>query len=186
MAGSWTLNLSQLTAQRFYSPQPQLWLFRSSVVSYSLWPHELQHVRLPCPSPSPRACSNSCPLSLWCHPTISSSVVPFSSCPQSFPPPGSFPMSWLYTSGGQSIGDSALASVLPVNIQSWFPLEWLVWSPCSPRDSLESSPAPQFKSINSLALSLLYSPTLTSIYDYWKNHRFNYMDLCQQSGISAF
>ena len=92
-----------------------------SVLSDSLWPYRLQHARLPCPSPTPRACSNSCPLSQWCHPTISSSVVPFSSCFQSFPASGSFPMSQFFTSGGTSIGASALASVLPMNIQDWFP-----------------------------------------------------------------
>ena len=84
--------------------------------------HGLQHTRLPCPSPTPEACSNSCPQSRWCHPTISSSVIPFSSCLQSFPASGSFPMSRLFTSGGQSIGVSASASVLPMNIQDWFPL----------------------------------------------------------------
>ena len=94
------------------------------IVSDPLWPHGLQHARLPCPSPSPRVCSDSCPSSWWCHPTISSSVTPFSSCPQSFPASGSFPMSWLLASGGQSIGDSASASVLPMNIQDWFPLGW--------------------------------------------------------------
>ena len=92
-------------------------------MSNSLQPLGLQYTRLPCPSPSPRACSNSCPLnSQWFHPTISSSVIPFSSCPQSFPASGSFPMSWLFTSGGQGIEASASASVLPVNIQNWFPL----------------------------------------------------------------
>ena len=95
-------------------------LFSRSVVSDSLWPHGLQHARLPCPSPSPIACSNSCLLSQWCHPTISSSVTPFSSCPQSFPASGSFPMSQFFTSGDQSIGASASASVLSVNIQDWF------------------------------------------------------------------
>ena len=94
-------------------------LLSRSVVSYSLWPHRLQHVRLPCPSPSPRACSNSCPLSCWCHATISSSVTPFSSCPQSFPASGSFPMSWLFASGGQRIGALASAPVLPMNVQDW-------------------------------------------------------------------
>ena len=142
-----------------------------SVVSDSLRPHRLQHNRLPCPLPSPGDCSNSCPLSQWCHPTISSSVIPFSSCLQSFPTSGSFQMSQLVASGGQSIGVSASASVLPMNIQDWFPSELTaIWSPCSPRDSQESSPTPQFKSINSSALSFLYSPTLTSIYDYWKTH----------------
>ena len=93
-----------------------------SVMSDSLWP--LQHARLPCPSPSPRTCSNSRPLSRWCHPTFSSSVNPFSSCLQSFPPSGSFPMIWLFALGGQSIGASASASILPKNIQGWFPLGW--------------------------------------------------------------
>ena len=102
-------------------------LFSHSVVSHSLRPHGLQHNRLPCPSPSPGACSNSCPLSQWCHPTISSSVVPFSSCLQSFPASGFFPMSWLFTSGGPSIGASVSASVLPVNIQDWFPLGLIHW-----------------------------------------------------------
>ena len=94
--------------------------FCCSVLSDSLWPHWLQHTRLPCPSPTPGACSNSCPLSWWCHPTISSSVIPFSSCLQSFPAPGSFPMSQFFKSGGQSI--EASASFFPMNIQGWFPL----------------------------------------------------------------
>ena len=96
--------------------------FSHSVVSNSLWPHGLQHARLPCPSPTPGAYSNSCPLSWWCHPTIPSSVIPFSSCPQSFPASGSFPMSWFFASDGQSIGVSASGSVLPMNIQDWFSL----------------------------------------------------------------
>ena len=105
----------------------RLLLFTHSVMSNSLWPHGLQHARPPCPSPSPGACSNSCPLSQWCHPAISSSVIPFSSCLQSFPASGSFLTSWLFTSGGQSIGASASASVLPMNIQDWFPLGWTGW-----------------------------------------------------------
>ena len=96
-----------------------LLLFIHSVVSDSLWPHGLQHARLPCPSPSPRACSNSCPLSQWCHPTILSAVIPFSFL-QSFPASGSFLMSQLFTSGGQST--AASVSVLPIHIQGWFPL----------------------------------------------------------------
>ena len=87
----------------------------------TLQPHELQHARPPCPSPTPGVYPNSCPLSRWCHPTISSSVIPFSSCPQSFPASESFPMSQLFTSGGQTIGGSALALVFPMNIQGWFP-----------------------------------------------------------------
>ena len=98
--------------------------FSHLVVSNSLQPHGLQHARPPCSSPTPGAYSNSCPLSRWCPPTISASVVPFSSCPQSFPASGSFQMSQLFTSGGQSIGVSASASVLPMNVQDWFPLGW--------------------------------------------------------------
>ena len=116
-------------------------------------------------SPTPRVYSNSRPLSQWCHLTISSSVIPFSSHLQSFPASGSFQMSQFFVSGGQSIRVSAPASVLPVNIQDWFPLGWTGWSPGNPRDSQESSPTPLFKSINSLVLSFLYSPTLTSIHE---------------------
>ena len=111
---AWTLQMSSLRSIQF----------SRSVTSNSLWPHGLQHARPPCPSPTPGACSNSCPSSQWCHPTISSSVVPFSSCLQSFPASGSFPMSQLFASGGQSVGVSASASVLPMNIQDWFPLGW--------------------------------------------------------------
>ena len=101
--------------------------FSRSVMSDSLQPHELQHARPPCPSPTPRVHPNSCVLSRWCHPTISSSVIPFSSCPPNLPASGSFPMSQLFTWGGQSIGVSALASVLPRNTQDWSPLEWTGW-----------------------------------------------------------
>ena len=101
--------------------------FSHSVVSDSFWPTGLQHSRPPCPSLTPRVYSNSCPLSQWCHPTISYSVIPFSSCLQSFPASGSFPMGQFCTSGGQSIGVSALAPVLPKNIQDWFPLGWTGW-----------------------------------------------------------
>ena len=132
--------------------------FCRSVMSNCLQPHGLHQDRPPCPSPSPGACPNSCPLSRWCHPGISSSVVPFSSCPQSLPASEFFPMSQLVTWGGQSTGVSPLASFLPKNTQDW--------SPCSPRDSQESSPTPQFKSISSSVLSFLHSPTLTSIHDH--------------------
>jgi len=129
-----------------------------------------QHTRLSWPSLSPVLCSNSCPLSQWCHPTTLPSVAPF------ILPSESFPVNWLFVSGGQSFGASA--SVLPMNIQCWY-LLGLIWSPCCPRDSQESSPATQFKNINSSVLSLLYGPTLTSIHDYWKNHIFDYPDLCR-------
>ena len=145
--------------------------FSSSVMSDSLQPHEPQHTRPPCPSPTPGVHPNPCPLSRWCHPTISSSVVPFSSCPQSFLASGSFQMSQLFASGSQSIGVSASASALPINIQDWFPLGWTGWiSLQSPKNSQESSPTPEFKSIISSALSFLYVLTLTSIHDYWKKH----------------
>ena len=100
--------------------------FSCSVTSESLRPHGLQQARPPCPSPSPRVYSDSCPLSCWCHPTISSSVIPFS-CPQSLPAPGSFQMSQLFTSGGQSIRVSASTSILPMNTKDWSPLEWVGW-----------------------------------------------------------
>ena len=101
--------------------------FSRSVMSDSLWPHELQHTRPPCPSPTPRVHPNPCPLSWSCHPTISSSVVPFSSCAQSFPASGSFQMSQLFASGGQSIGVSASTSLFPMNTQNWSPLGWTGW-----------------------------------------------------------
>ena len=101
--------------------------FSYSVMSNSMLPHGLQHARFPCPSPTPGACSNSCPSSWWCHPTIYSSVIPFSSCLQSFPALGSFPMNEFFALGGQSIGVSGSASVFPMNIQDWFPLGWTGW-----------------------------------------------------------
>ena len=135
-------------------------------MSDSLQPHGMQHARFPCPPLFPRVCSNSCPFGLWCHPTISSSVTHFFS-PQSFPALGSFPVSRLFASGGQSTGASVSASVLPIIIEGWFCLGLTALISWSSRDSQESSTAPQFKSINSLAFSLLYGPTLTSIHDYW-------------------
>ena len=101
--------------------------FSHSIMSDSLWPHELQHTRLLCPSPTAGVYPNPCPLSRWCHPTISSSVIPYSSCPQSFPTSGSFQMSQLFASGGQTIVVSASTSVLPMNTQDWSPLGWTGW-----------------------------------------------------------
>ena len=156
-------------------------------MSDSLWPHEPQYTRPPCPSPTPGVYPNSYPLSRWYHPTISLSVIPFSSCLQSFPASGSFQMSQLFVSGGQSIGVSTSASVLPMNTQDWYPLGWTGWISLQFKGlSRIPSPTPQFKSINSLALSFLHSPTLTSMYDHWKNHSLDYMDLCWQSNVSAF
>ena len=147
--------------------------FSCSVMSDSLWSHGLQDSRPTCPSPTPGVYLSSCLLSWWCHPAISSSVVPFSSCLQSFPASWSFQMSQLFASDGQSIGVSASTSVLPMNTGTDLLQDGLVGSPCSLRDSQESFPTPQFKSIHSLVLSFLYSPTLTSIHDYWKNHSFD-------------
>ena len=160
--------------------------FSHSVVSDSLRPHKLQHARPPCPSPTPGVYPDSCPLSLWCHLTISSSVVPFSSCLQSSQHQGLF--KWVSSL-------HQVAKILEFQLQhqslQWTPRidllqDGLGGSPCSPRDSPESFPTPQFKSINSLLLSFLYSPTLTSIHDYLKNHSLDKTDLCQQSNVSAF
>ena len=145
-----------------------------SVVFDSLRPHGLQQARPPCPSLTPGVYSNSCPLSWWCHPSISSSVVPFSSHLQSSPASESLQMSQFFTLGGQSTGVSASASVLPMDIQDWFPLGWTGWI------SL------QFKSINSSTFSYLYSPSLTSIRNYWKNHSFYQKVLWWWSNVSAF
>ena len=136
----------------------------------TLRPHEPQNARPLCPSLTPGVHPDPCPLCWWCYPTISYSIVPFFFCPQSFPASGSFQMSQFFASGGQSIGISASTSVLPMNTQDWSPLGWTGWISSQSRDSQESSPPPQFKSINSSALSFLYSPTLTSIHDRWKNH----------------
>ena len=159
-------------------------LFSHPVVSDSLQPQGLQHFRLPCPSPYPWACSNSCPLSWWCHPTISSSDVPFSSCLLSFPASGSFLMSWLFASGGQSIG--ATGSVLLMNIQYWFPLglTGLISFQSKGLSRVFSNTTVQKHQFFGAQPS--YGPTLISIHDYWKNHSFAYTDLCQQSNASNF
>ena len=120
-------NVINNTAKTFFFHIEFSVQFSHSVMSDSLWPHGLQHTRPPCPSPTPGVYPNPCPLSRWCHPTISSSVIPFSSCLQSFPASGSFQMSQLFASCGQSIGVSASASVLPMNTQGWSPLGWTGW-----------------------------------------------------------
>ena len=164
-----------------------MWKGKSSILSFNisvqyssvtqpcptLPPHELQHARPPCPSPAPGVYPNSCPSSQWCHPAISSCVIHFSSCPQSFPASGSFPMSQLFASAAK-VPEFQLQ---PQSFQ-WTPRtdllqDGLAGSPCSPRDSQESSPTPQLKSIISSVLSFLYNPALTSIQYYWKNHSFD-------------
>ena len=120
------IKLSYPVVTKIYTKMPSV-QFSHSVVSDSLWPHELQHARPPCASPTPGVYPNSCPLSRWCHPTISSFVIPFSSCPQSFSASGSFLMSQLFASGGQSIGISASTTILPMNTEDWSPLGWTGW-----------------------------------------------------------
>ena len=148
-------------------------------MSNSLRPHELQHARPPCSSPSPGVHSDSRPSSPWCHPAISLSVIPFS-CPQSLPAAGSFPMSQLVASGGQSIGISASASVLPMNIQNWFPLGLTGLISLQSKGFSRVFSNTHFRSINSSILRFLYGPTLISLHNYWKNHSFDYTDLCRK------
>ena len=147
-------------------------------MSDSVWPHGLQHARPPCPSPTPGVYPNSCPSGQWCHPTFSSSVIPFSSSLQSFPASGSFSMSQFFASGGQSIGVSASASVLPMNTQDWSPLGWTSWI------SLQSKGLSRVFSNTAVQkhqlFTQLYGPTLTSIHvstgktiAFWKNHSFD-------------
>ena len=153
-------------------------------MSDSLRTHEPQHATPPCPSPTPGVHSYPCPSSRWCHPTISSFVSPFSSCPQSFSASGSFPISQLFASGGQIIGVSASTSVLPMNTQDSSPLGW------TGRISLQSKELSRVfsntKSISSSVLSFLYSLALTSIHDHWKNHSLDKTNLCWQSNVSSF
>ena len=141
-----------------------------SVVSNPLQPYESQHARPRCPSPTPWVHWDSHPSSQWCHRAVSSSVVPFSTCPQSLPASESFPMSQLVAWRGQSTGVSASASVLPMNTQDWSPLEWTGWSSVQSKGLSRVFSNITVQRINSLALSFLHNPTLTSIHDHWKNH----------------
>ena len=151
-----------------------------------LWPHGLQHARPPCPSPAPGVYPNSCPLSRWCHPAISSSVVPFSSCLQSFPASGSFLMSRLFTSGGLSIGASASASVLPMNVQDWCSLGWTGLILLLPKR------LSRVYSSNIVQKHQFFGPqpclwsNSTSIHDCWKNRSFACMDLCPLYVLSTY
>ena len=142
-------------------------MFSCSVMSDSLWPQGLQNARLPCISPTPGA--YSCPLSQWCHENISSAVVPFSSCFQSFPASGSYPMKQFFTSSDQSTGASASTSVLPVKIQDWFLLEWTGWISLQSK-GLFKSLLQHHRTKASILLGSAFFPTLTSIHNYWKNH----------------
>ena len=144
--------------------------FSLSVVSDSLRPHESQHARPPCPSPTPGVHSDSRPSSKWCHPAILSFVIPFSSCPQSLPASESFPMSQLFAWGGQSIGVSVLTSVLPKNTQDWSPLEWTGWISLQSKGLSRVFSNTTVRKHHASVLSFLHSPTFKSIHDYWKNH----------------
>ena len=144
-----------------------LLLFSCWVVSNSLWPRGLQHNRLPCPSLSPRVCSDSCPLNRWCSQIISFSVVPFPSCLQSFP------VSRLFASGGRSIGASASAVVLPMNIQNWFPLGLTGWISLQSKGLSRVFSNTTVQKHQFFGTQFLYSPTLISIHDHWKNHSFD-------------
>ena len=154
-------------------------------MSDSLQPHGLKHIRLLCPLLSPRVCSKSCPLSPWCHPTISSSVLRFSSCLQSFPASGSFQMSQFFTLGGQIIGVSASTSVFPMNIQDWSPLGWTGWISLQSKGLSRVFSNTTVQKHQFFGTRLLHSPTVTTIHDYWKNHSLDEMDLSWQSNVSA-
>ena len=155
--------------------------FSRSVVSDSLPPHESQHPRPPCPSPPPGVLSDSRPSSQWCHPAISSSVIPFSSYLQSLPASKSSQMSQLFSWGGQSTGASALASFLPKKSQGWSPSEWTDWSSLQSKGLSRVFSNTTVQKYQFFSAQLSYCPTLTSIHDYWKNH-----SLSRQSNVSAF
>ena len=159
-------------------------LFSRSVISNFLWPHGLQQAKLPCPSSSPRAYSNSCSLSRWCHPKIWSSVVPFSYCFLSFPVSGSFPMNWLFVPGNPSIGTSP--SGLPMNIQGWFSLRLIGLISLQSKGHSTVFPNTTAWKHQFFGTQSFYSPSLTSIHDYWKNHSFDCMDLCWHCKVPAF
>ena len=159
--------------------------FSHPVLSDFLWPHWPQHTRLPCPSLSPKVCPSLCPLLRWCHPAISSSVSPFSSCHQSFPASETFPMSQLFTSDNQNTGVSASASLFPVIIQGWFPFRLIDFI------SLLSKELAQFFSSTTVRRHQLFGtlpslPALTTISDHLEDHSLDYTDLCKQSNTSAF
>ena len=160
--------------------------FSRSFVSDSLRPHESQHARPPCPSPTPWVYSNSCQSSQWCHPTISSSVVPFFSCPQSLPVSRSFPVSQLFTWGHQSIGVSAPVSVLPLNTQDRSPLQWTGWISLKSKGLSRVLQHPSSKALILQCSAFFTVSTLTSVHDHWKNHSLDQTDLCWQSNVSAF
>ena len=159
--------------ETIFSPVFSSVQFSYSVVSNSSWPHGPQHARPPCPSPTPRVYSNSSPLSWWCHTTISSSVIPFSSCFQSFSASGSFQMSQLLASASQSVEVSVSTSVLPMNTQDWSPLGWTGWISWQPKGLSRVFSNTTVQKHRFCSAQLSYSPTLTSIHDHRKNHSFD-------------
>ena len=189
---TWLSNWKTTTKQISFKTQPQFSSVQFSSVTQlcpTLQPHGLQHAKLPCLSPTLRACSKSCPLNQWCHPTISPYVILFSSCLQSFPASGCFPNSQFFTLGGQSIGASALASVLLMNIQDWFSLELIGLI------SLQSKGLPRVFSNTTVHMYQFFYAQLSSRSNFHtqtlllkkkKKKGFDYMDLCWQSNVSAF
>ena len=182
--------IHRVSRERIFEEMAISWIisvkFSCSVLSNSLWPYGLQHRRLPSSSPTPGAYSNSCPSSQWCHPTISSSVVSLSSCLQSFSALGSFPMSYFFTSGGQSIGASASASILPMNIQDRFPLGWTGWISLQSKGLSRgfSNTTVQKHQFFHAQLSLLSNSHNNMTVG--KNNSFSYKDIYWQGNISAF
>ena len=177
------LNILDLYPDSYWGTILTMLLFRCSVVSDSLWPDGLQSTRPPCPSPSLEVCPSSRSLHWWCCPAISSSDALFSFCPQSSPASGTFSMNHLFTSDDQNTGASA--SVLPVNIQGWSPLRLTGLILLSKGLSRVFSWLSRVEGINSLVLSFLYGPTLTSVQHYRTNHSFDYMDICCQGDVSV-
>ena len=163
-----------------------LLLFSCPVMSNSLPHHRVQHARPLCPSLSPKVCPGSCPLHQWRHPAMSYSDTVFSFSPQTFQASGAFPMSQLFASNTKMLEFQLQHQSFQWVFSVDFPRDWMVWSPCCPRDAQEASPTPQLEGISSLVLCLLYNPAIIIIGGHWEDQSFGYTDLCQQSNISAF
>ena len=163
-----------------------LFLFSCPVVSNTLQPHELQHSRPSCLSPSPEVCPGSFPLHWWCHPAVSSFDTLFSFCLQSFQASETFQWVGCFSSNDQNIGASASVSVLPMSIQGWFPLRWTVLISLLFKGLSRVFSSTIVQRHQLFGICLLYSPALTTVHDHWEDHSLVYMDLCQQSDVSAF
>ena len=167
------------------APGARLLLFSLPVMSDSLWCHGLRHARPLCPSPSLKVCPSSCPWHQWCHPAFSSSDTLFFFL-QSLPAPGTFPMSQLFASDDQNTGVSALASILPMNIQGWFLLRLTGWISLQSKGLSGVFSSTTVQRLNSPVFCLLYGPALTAKHEHWEDHGPDYMNLCRQNNISAF